>query len=146
MNHDNSIINKYEILEEILDLPRSNTEIVTLEPVEPVSHGDQDADDDYKLTRENVRHILQRGGEALDILLTLAKASENAKTFDSLSSMIKTLVEANKDLLEIQKSMQELTGKSQKKGTSYNDNRSVTFVGTSNDLLDNIKKNGKSGQ
>ena len=68
----------------------------------------QDIDSDYKYARENLYGVIEKGSEALDTLIELAKASEHPRAFEVVSQLTKTLVDANKDLLDIQKKVKDL--------------------------------------
>lgn len=97
---------------------------------------DDDIQKDYKYARENLYDVIERGTEALDYLLEVAKSSEHPRAFEVVGSLTKTLVDANKDLLDIQKKVKDL----QKEETS--DPQNVTnalFVGSTSDLQKLIK-------
>jgi len=97
---------------------------------------DDDIQKDYKYARENLYDVIERGTEALDYLLEVAKSSEHPRAFEVVGSLTKTLVDANKDLLDIQKKVKDL----QKEDTA--DPQNVTnalFVGSTSDLQKLIK-------
>ena len=56
----------------------------------------QEIDSDYKYARENLYGVIEKGTEALDTLIELAKASEHPRAFEVVSQLTKTLVDANK--------------------------------------------------
>ena len=60
---------------------------------------------DYTYARENLYDVIEKGTSALDELVHLAKASEHPRAFEVVSQLTKTLVDANKDFLEIQSSV-----------------------------------------
>jgi len=63
---------------------------------------------DYEYARSNLYGIIETSSNALDQLVELAKASEHPRAFEVVSQLTKTLVDANKDLLEIQKKVKAL--------------------------------------
>ena len=101
-----------------------------------------DAENDYKYARENIHDAIDKGSEALDYLLELAKQSEHPRAFEVVSTLTKTLVDANKDLLNIQKQIKELNKEER------SDPQNVTnalFVGSTADLQKMLKgDNGDS--
>jgi len=106
------------------------------ENFEARTKNDDDIQKDYKYARENLYDVIERGTEALDYLLEVAKSSEHPRAFEVVGSLTKTLVDANKDLLDIQKKVKDL----QKEETS--DPQNVTnalFVGSTSDLQKLIK-------
>lgn len=106
------------------------------ENFEARTKNDDDIQKDYKYARENLYDVIERGTEALDYLLEVAKSSEHPRAFEVVGSLTKTLVDANKDLLDIQKKVKDL----QKEETA--DPQNVTnalFVGSTSDLQKLIK-------
>ena len=100
---------------------------------------DDDISKDYKYARENLYDVIERGTEALDYLLELAKASEHPRAFEVVGTLTKTLVEANKDLLEIQKKVRDLQTEDKKESPQNVTN--ALFVGSTADLQKLIKGN-----
>lgn len=98
---------------------------------------DDDIEKDYKYARENLYDVIERGTEALDALLELAKASEHPRAFEVVGSLTKTLVDANKDLLDIQKKVKELQREEAKESPQNVTN--ALFVGSTADLQKLIK-------
>ena len=98
---------------------------------------DDDISKDYKYARENLYDVIERGTEALDYLLELAKASEHPRAYEVVGTLTKTLVDANKDLLEIQKKVRDLQAED-KKETPQNVTNAL-FVGSTADLQKLIK-------
>ena len=81
--------------------------------------------------------MIERGTEALDYLLELAKASEHPRAYEVVGTLTKTLVEANKDLLEIQKKVKDLQAEDKKESPQNVTN--ALFVGSTADLQRLIK-------
>jgi hypothetical protein len=97
---------------------------------------DRDIQTDYEYARTNLYDVIETGSNALNQLVELAKASEHPRAFEVVSQLTKTLVEANKDLLDIQKKVKEL------RKEENNDPQNVTnalFVGSTADLQKLIK-------
>jgi len=102
----------------------------------------KDIQTDYEYARSNLYAVIEQGSDALNSLLELAKASEHPRAFEVVSQLTKTLVDANKDLLDIQKKVKELKKEDQQKedegGGTVNNN---LFVGSTTELL-KMMKNG----
>ena len=98
---------------------------------------DDDISKDYRYARENLYDVIERGTEALDYLLELAKASEHPRAYEVVGTLTKTLVEANKDLLEIQKKVKDLQADDKKEFPQNVTN--ALFVGSTADLQRLIK-------
>ena len=100
---------------------------------------DDDISKDYRYARENLYDVIERGTEALDYLLELAKASEHPRAYEVVGTLTKTLVEANKDLLEIQKKVKDLQAEDKKESPQNVTN--ALFVGSTAELQKLIKGN-----
>jgi len=103
---------------------------------EAKTRNDDDITKDYTYARENIYDVIERGTEALDHLLELAKASEHPRAFEVVSTLTKTLVDANKDLLDMQSKLKKLKEEN-------NEPQNVTnalFVGSTADLQKMLKK------
>jgi hypothetical protein len=109
------------------------------ENFEARTKNDDDISKDYKYARENLYDVIERGTEALDYLLELAKASEHPRAFEVVGSLTKTLVDANKDLLDIQKKVKDLQADDKKQSPQNVTN--ALFVGSTAELQKLIKGN-----
>lgn len=115
-----------------------------IEPLEPTSKITQvlpaikvQKNDDYEYARRNLYDIIEKGNDALEHIVDIAKQSESARAFEVVTNLIKTMAETNKDLLQLAKVQKDL-----EKDDSVPD-KNVTnnnlFVGSSADLLKMIK-------
>jgi len=94
---------------EIFNLPIKEVEKQEYIPVEHKDNSTTtDIDNDYKYARENLYGIIEKGTDALDTLVVIANQSESPRAFEIVSTLIKTLTEANKDLLEVQFKLKKL--------------------------------------
>lgn len=124
--------------EEIFDLPDSPPMVEDKPPVVVETKDEhQDIDSDYKYARENLYNVIERGSDALNNLVDIAQASEHPRAYEVVGSLIKTLTDANKDLLEIQKKVKSLKEES-KKGPDNVTN--ALFVGSTAELQKMINK------
>jgi hypothetical protein len=90
--------------------------------------------DDLELAKDNIKNIIRKGTDSLDEIMDVAKRSEHPRAYEVLSNLIRTLVDANKELAAIN---------IREKGTSVsNDNRKINnnvFLGSTADLLSLMK-------
>jgi hypothetical protein len=92
-------------IEAALNLPIESPPMV--QPLKPVVV-DSDLDSDFATARNNLHQIINQGSDALEEALIVAKTSEHPRAFEVVGQLIKTLVDANKDLLDIQKKLKDL--------------------------------------
>lgn len=106
-----------------------------------------DQENDYKFARDNIYEIINKGLKTLDELKTLAFQSQNNKVYDSLSTMMKTLLDANKDLAEhsrkndfLDKLEKDLGADVKKHGIAPPTVTNNLFVGSTKDLQAVLKE------
>jgi len=124
--------------EQIFNLPDSPPLIKDVEVLKPDTKND-DIESDYKYARENLYNAIERGSDALEELVELAKQSQSPRAFEIVGQMIKTLTDANKDLLEVQKKVKDLKKEEQSKGPNSVTN--ALFVGNTAELQKLLKDN-----
>ena len=134
-NLTNNLNDIFDVEAELID---TETQISTA-----VVHNDnkqKDINDDYEFARENLYSVIDKGTQALDSLLELAKVSEHPRAFEVVATLSKTLMDANKDLLSIQKKVKELQKEGEDSGGSTSQNiTNALFVGSTADLQKMLK-------
>ena len=93
-------------------------------------------DTDFRYTRENLYNLLERGQDAVEELLEIAKQSEHPRAFDVVGQLIGKLTETNKELMGLHKTKKELS--IEKSGGDVNVNNAV-FVGSTAELQKLLK-------
>lgn len=68
---------------------------------------------DFQTARKNIHNIIESGTQALDELLMIASQSQHPRAYEVISVLIKTLIDANKDLLELQRKIRDLSDSEQ---------------------------------
>ena len=128
-------------LNEILDIAEKDVVPVESKPVIPRPKEQEDITNDYKYSRENLYNLVERGQDAIDGILTLAKETEHPRTYEVAGQLIKTVGDTAEKLLDIQKKIKELEKEEEQKiGTQHNH----LYVGSTSDLQKFLKKNGKA--
>lgn len=92
--------------------------------------------DDYEYARTNLYNIIEKGQNALEDIIDIAKQSESARAFEVATNLIKTMAEANKDLLSLAKAKKDLEKDDSVPEKQVTNNNLVV---TSADLLKMIK-------
>jgi ribosome-binding ATPase YchF (GTP1/OBG family) len=134
-------------MEAIFDLPTDTkpmAEIIEktkqITPVEKISStGNDEVMDDYYYARENLKEIISSAQQSIADLSSIASTSESPRAYEVLSTMMKTIVDANKDLLELQKSVKKL--KEEDKKDNPQNVTNALYVGSTGDLMKLIKDN-----
>ena len=137
-------------LDDLFDLPSDSQSIVSKKAdldkqnqAAVVSQDNQsrDIETDYKYARENLYEIIENGSHALNELVEIAKSSEHPRAFEVVASLMKTLTDANKDLLDIQSKVKKL--KTEDVQTGPNNVTNALFVGSTAELQSMLKDNLK---
>lgn len=117
-----------------------NVESTEVTPVikSEVSSVDNTADptEDFSFARKNIKNLIQKGDVAIDNLLQVASASEHPRAYEVAAGLIKTMADLNKDLLDIHKKKNDLTGETSSQKTVID---KAVFVGSTADLVKLIK-------
>ena len=91
---------------------------------------------DYSEVRENLKELIDGGKVALDGILKVASESDSPRAFEVVSQLLKTSVEANKELLDVHKQMKELEAEDNAKNVTNN----ACFVGSTKELQELVNK------
>lgn len=105
-------------------MEEQSTEIITAD----------ESENDFQYARENLYNIIGRGSDAIDDMVSLARASQHPRAYEVLSTLLKTMTEANKDLVELQKKKTELQTSSSPQTINNN-----LFVGSTAELQKILK-------
>tara|TARA_Y100000593_G_C4237428_1_gene300338 strand:+ start:162 stop:587 length:426 start_codon:yes stop_codon:yes gene_type:complete len=91
-------------IEEVIDpKPVARTQLV-----EAGQTNAEDIDTDYAYSRQNFYSLIERGQDAIDGILDLAKESEHPRTYEVAGQLIKTVSEVTERLADLQEKMQRL--------------------------------------
>ena len=103
----------------------------------------EDAEADYKYSRENFYNLVERGQDAITGILDLAKESEHPRTYEVAGQLIKTVSEVTERLADLQEKMKRL------KEVPDHAPRNVTnalFVGSTKELQALLKNQNEHTQ
>ena len=98
---------------------------------------DKDPDTDFEVGRENLYKLLDKGNEAIDGILALAKEGEHPRAYEVAGQLIKTVSEVSQNLLDLQEKLKKI------KDVPNTGPKSVTnalFVGSTTELTKLLKK------
>ena len=114
----------------------------TKENTELVIPQDKDPDTDFEIGRENLYKLLDKGNDAIDGILALAKEGEHPRAYEVAGQLIKTVADVSKDLLELQEKLKKI------KDVPNTGPKSVTnalFVGSTTELQKLLKDKKQNG-
>lgn len=99
----------------------------------------QDLTDAYQQSKENLQAIIDQGHDAMEEILNIAKAGQHPRAFEVYGTLLKNMVDANKELLAIQKQMRDMD-EEKKKNSGTNIDKAI-FVGSTSELSKLLKNN-----
>ena len=124
----------------ITDVVEQQLEVVT--PSKPVVKTDnEDLENDYKYQRENFYQLVERGQDAVQGIIDLARESEHPRAFEVAGNLIKQVADVTEKLGDLQLKMQKL------KEVPNNAPKNVTnalFVGSTTELQKMLKNNARN--
>tara|TARA_Y100000766_G_scaffold265634_1_gene259357 strand:- start:1207 stop:1623 length:417 start_codon:yes stop_codon:yes gene_type:complete len=99
-----------DILDEILDIEETTGELVEEKPKDIIVRDDtlDDIDSDYKYQRENFYNLIERGQDAIDGILEVAKQSDHPRSYEVAGNLISQVAEVTEKLSRLQSSMKRL--------------------------------------
>ena len=131
---------------DIIDEALGAVELAKSEPKErkviPRPQENDDIETDQKYQRENFYNLVERGTDAIDGILEIARESEHPRTYEVAGNLIKQVAEVTEKLGELQEKMKRL------KEVPSNAPKNVTnalYVGSTAELQKLLKgkKNGR---
>lgn len=130
-------------MEEIFDVvPTIKEELPVVKKETPLYNApdiESDLGDAYQQSRENLQGIIDQGKEAMEEILNIAKAGQHPRAFEVYGGLLKNMIDANKELLAIQKQMRDMDKKKETNNTTID---KAIFVGSTADLGKLLKDNG----
>ena len=130
-------------IDEILEITSlvPTTELKPEPPARIIPKSGKDDDIDYNYARENYYNLIERNQDAVEEMLEIAKQSEHPRAFEVVGQLIKSGLDANKELMGLHKTKKEL---SIEKGGHTTTVNNAVFVGSTAELQKLLK--GKRGE
>ena len=128
-----------EVKEEETNLP-AEFEDAKINPPAVIDDVDDENLRDLEEVRQNIKAVMETGEEAMREMLEIAKQSEQPRAFEVVSTLMKTMLEANKDFADISTkkkfAKEEMMGPKEAAQTNITNNNLIVSTA---DLLKMIK-------
>jgi hypothetical protein len=107
---------------------------------------DDSAKTDFEMARSNIHEVIQNGSYAIEKLAQIADSSQHPRAFEVLAKLMETMLQANKDLLDLQKQIRVISASDAPTNENAKQITNNLFVGSTADLQKAIEdmKNGGS--
>ena len=122
-----------EKLDELLGITEKAVTSTTVPVIPRVQTTDED-NDDFKYSRENLYHIIERGQDALDGILQVAKETDHPRAYEVAGQLLKTNAENTEKLVGLQTTKKKVRESSGPKNVT-----NALFVGSTAELQKLIK-------
>jgi hypothetical protein len=138
-NIDDKLNEVLNIAEEVLEKKEEKNPLEIVNEKSAVTAPvNKDADTDFETGRGELYKLLEKGNEAIDGILSLAKEGEHPRAYEVAGQLIKTQSEVAQNLLDLQEKLKKI------KDVKELGPKNVTnalFVGSTTELQKMIKKN-----
>ena len=138
-NIDDKLNEVLNIAEEVLEKKEEKNPLeIVKEPPVPVVPEDDNPDTDFETGRGELYKLLEKGNEAIDGILNLAKEGEHPRAYEVAGQLIKTQSEVAQNLLDLRDKLKKI------KDVKELGPKNVTnalFVGSTTELQKMIKNN-----
>tara|TARA_R110002074_G_scaffold7663_1_gene32480 strand:- start:170 stop:589 length:420 start_codon:yes stop_codon:yes gene_type:complete len=122
-------------LQPLDEVTESKAVVTREEPAKMKSN--EKLDKDYDYARTNFYNVIESGTEALEQMLDVAKASEHPRAYEVVATIMKTLIDSNKELVAMssKKAEDDDDGPVEDKAVTNNN----LFVGSTAELQQVLK-------
>lgn len=122
----------------------TNVAIANTQPV-VVDKKPTDMEKDYDLSRETFTELIKQGEEAIIGIMDVAKQSEHPRAYEVAATLIKSVSEATRELMELHRIRREIENMEGGKGSGVGNNQGINieqavFVGSPTEMVRRIRK------
>lgn len=120
---------------EITDIDSEGNEVANSEVIEY-----KPSNNNFEKAQRNIEEVTAVGSTAMQELAELAQSSQHPRLYEALTNLLDSIVNANKELIELEKTQLEIDQmKTGKRGPEKIVNNTL-FVGSTKDILEQIQK------
>ena len=123
-----------EKLDEVLGITEKAVAVPSSTPLVPRTQTEDEDNDDFKYSRENLYHLIERGQDALDGILQVAKETDHPRAYEVAGQLLKTNADNAEKLVNLQTTKKKVTEVSGPKNVT-----NALFVGSTAELQKLIK-------
>ena len=94
---------------------------------------------DYEYSRDTLFDLIDKGRNALEDMIEVARESEHPRAFEVLSGLIKNVADVNDKLMDLNKKHKDINVKEQPSLPQGQTTNNTVFIGSTTDLQKMIK-------
>jgi len=100
---------------------------------------DDDFDNDYKYSKDTLYQLIEKGKDALEDMIEVARSSEHPRAYEVLSGLIKNVADVNDKLQDLNKKQKQLTQEEEKPAAIENQQNNY-YLGSTADIQKMLKQ------
>lgn len=104
--------------------------------LQSLSNSDDIVGDDLKYTRQNLYNVIERGNDAMEELLQVARETEHPRAYEVFGQLLDKITSANKELMSLHKQVKDINNNEIKQ---TNNVTNALFVGSTAELQKMLK-------
>lgn len=125
-------------------VPSIEGEIVSEEDSFDKEHLEEDLMEDYRKVRSNIEDLIEKGNNALDDILSIAKETEKGRDFEIAATVLKSVLDTNMQAIELHKKVKEIKyfkqSNSETSSAGSTKIQNALFIGSTTELSRALKK------
>jgi hypothetical protein len=127
---------KFKELNDAFDI-EVKSEVISsaIEPKKEELAEKSDIKKDYEYSRATLTSLVDKGQEAINDILELARETDSPRAYEVVGQLIKTVTDSAEKLMDVQKKLKDL----EQEKTTNNVTNNALFVGTTNEVLNMLK-------
>lgn len=107
----------------------------------PSNNSITDVERDYNYTRSNLYSIIEKGQEAINGILEVAQDGNEARAYEVVGQLIKSVSDATDKLMDLQKKLKDMNNETSRGPTTVNN---ALFVGSTSELAKFLKQQSET--
>ena len=127
------------------EISKNDVKVINaVENVPVVIDSNGNKDNDFQYARENLYDIIEKGRDAMEELLEIAKAEESPRAFEVFGQLLKNMTDTQEKLMELHRKKQIIENDGERQEVTKAQNvTNALFVGSTADLLKLVKRETK---
>ena len=127
------------------ETPKNDVKVLNTEgSIVPIVNNNANKDNDFQYARENLYDIIEKGRDAMEELLEIAKSEESPRAFEVFGQLLKNMTDTQQTLMELHQKKQKLENDGDRQEVTRAQNvTNALFVGSTADLLKLVKRETK---
>ena len=130
--------NNYDSIDEALNIDSDIVESKPIKKPEIIKSKDDDIEKDYVYSRANLYSLIEKGQEAINVIMEVAGEGGSPRAYEVAGQLIKSVADTTDKLIDLQKKLKDVEDETKK--TTNNVTNNAVFVGSTSELQRMLKQ------